>query len=57
MLPSNMRLFNSVSVTQGQNGLVIQSFPLKLGGTGVHVYKILTKRGVMKKLLRNRGAN
>ena len=57
MLFSNMRLFNSVSVTQGQNGLVIHSFPLKLGGTGVHVYKILTKRGVMKKLLRNRGAN
>ena len=46
-----------MSVTQGQNGLVIHSFPLKLGGTGVLVDKILTKKGVMKKLLRNSWSN
>ena len=32
----------------------IVSSPLKLGGGGVLVFEIWTKRGVMKKLLRNR---
>ena len=35
------------------SNVIVSSPPLKLGG--VLVFKIWTKRGVMKKLLRNRG--